>query len=127
MMELIHEIISSLFVFLGACFMLISAVGILRLPDFYIRMSAITKAGTLGVGLIVLGIALHFNEMSVLIKSVSIIFFMLLTSPVAAHIISQAAAKSNIPFWKMTDLEDFREFLEANEEISEPTEPQEKK
>lgn len=106
--------------------MLISAIGILRFPDFYTRMSAITKAGTLGLGFIVLGIGLHFNEIAVLIKTVSIILFILLTSPVAAHVISQAAAKSNIPFWGKTDLKDFRDFLKENEEVSKPTEPQEK-
>jgi len=126
MMETILEIVTAAFVIIGACFMLISAIGILRLPDFYIRMSAITKAGTLGVGFIVLGIGLHFNEMTVLIKSLSIIFFILLTSPVAAHVISQAAAKSKIPFWKHTDLEDYNPYLEANEDVSEPVDPQEK-
>src|SRR5690606_358803 len=109
MIELIHEIVTSAFIFIGACFMLISAVGILGIPDFYTRMSAITKAGTLGVVFIVLGIGLHFNEISVLVKTISIIFFILLTSAVAAHVISQAAVKSNIPFWKKTDLEDFKE------------------
>lgn len=125
-METILEIVSLAFVVIGACFMLVSAIGILRLPDFYIRMSAITKAGTLGVGFIVLGIGLHFNETAVLLKSISIILFMLLTSPVAAHVIAQAAAKSGIPFWKPTKLDDFRDFLKANEEISEPVDPQEK-
>lgn len=125
-MEIILEIITTAFIVIGACFMLVSAIGILRLPDFYIRMSAITKAGTLGVGFIVLGIGLHFNEIAILIKCVSIILFILLTSPVAAHIIAQAAAKSNIPFWKQTDLDDFKDYLKANKETSEPTDPQEK-
>lgn len=125
-MEIVLEIITSALVILGACFMLISAIGILRLPDFYIRMSAITKAGTIGIGLIVLGIGLHFNEIEVLVKTITIILFMLLTSPVSAHVIAQAAAKSKVPFWDKTDLEDFKDYLEDNEEIPEPIDPQEK-
>lgn len=125
-MDLFLEIITSALVLIGAAFMLVSAIGILRLPDFYIRMSAITKAGTLGVGFIVFGIGLHFNEIDVFIKAVSIILFILLTSPVAAHVIAQAAAKSGVPFWKKTDLEDFKVYLEKNEEVKGPIDPQEK-
>lgn len=121
-MEIVLEIITSSFVIIGALFMIVSAVGILRLPDFYIRMSAITKAGTLGVGFIVLGIGLHFNEMLILVKTLSIILFILLTSPVAAHVIGQAAAKSNIPFWKKTNLTEFLPFKRQKDRPSKPSE-----
>jgi multicomponent Na+:H+ antiporter subunit G len=88
-----------IFIIAGVVFMMIAALGILRLPDFYIRMSAITKAGTMGVGLIVVGIAIYFNELLIATKAFVIISFMVLTAPVAAHIIARAAYKQGVPFW----------------------------
>jgi multicomponent Na+:H+ antiporter subunit G len=98
-MEFAQELISTVFIIIGVVFMMIAAIGILRLPDFYIRMSAITKAGTMGVGLIVVGIAIYYNELLIATKSFVIISFMVLTAPVAAHIIARAAYKHRIPFW----------------------------
>lgn len=100
MITLIQDIFSYVSIALGVIFLLIAGIGIIRLPDFYIRMSAITKAGTMGVGFIVLGISIHFNDLTIAGKSFVIISFMLLTSPVAAHIISRAAYKQSVPFWK---------------------------
>ncbi len=98
-MEVIQELTSTLFIIFGVIFMMIAALGILRLPDFYIRMSAITKAGTMGVGLIVVGIAIYFNTLLISAKAFVIVSFMLLTAPVAAHIIARAAYRQGIPFW----------------------------
>lgn len=98
-MEFAQELVSTAFIIIGVVFMMIAAIGILRLPDFYIRMSAITKAGTMGVGLIVVGIAIYYNELLIATKSFVIISFMMITAPVAAHIIARAAYKHKIPFW----------------------------
>lgn len=103
-----YLIISSVFIWIGVIFMIISAIGIIRLPDFYIRMSAITKAATLGIGFIVTGIGIYFNDLAIVTKVVAIIFFMFLSSPVAAHVISRAASQHHIPFWKITNLSEFR-------------------
>lgn len=100
MLVLLQDILSYISIFLGVVFLLIAGIGIIRLPDFYIRMSAITKAGTMGVGFIVLGISIHFNDLTIAGKSFVIVSFMLLTSPVAAHIISRAAYRQDVPFWK---------------------------
>lgn len=97
---MVQELISSIFIIAGVLFILIASIGLLRLQDFYIRMSAITKAGTMGVGLIAAGIAIHFNDLEISIRAFVIISFMLLTSPVAAHIIARAAYKQGVPFWK---------------------------
>lgn len=98
-MEFVQELISTIFIVLGGLFIVVAALGILKLPDFYIRMSAITKAGTMGVGLIAIGIAINFNDLIISFKSFVIITFMLATAPVAAHIIARAAYKQGIPFW----------------------------
>ncbi|WP_224995784.1 monovalent cation/H(+) antiporter subunit G [Cesiribacter sp. SM1] len=108
---LLREIVSSCFILLGTLFMLIATIGLLRFPDFYIRMSAITKGATLGVGLILLGMAIYFNQADMLLKVIVIITFTFITAPVAAHVIARTAMYNNVPFWKETRLEAFREYL----------------
>ena len=108
---LIREIISSILIIIGVIFMLISSIGLLRFPDFYIRMSAITKGATLGLGLILSGMGIYFNEPDMLLKVMLIIGFTFLTSPVAAHVIGRTAVRNKIPFWDQTDLTEFKEYL----------------
>ena len=91
--------------------MLISSIGILRLPDFYIRMSAITKGATLGVGLILLGMAIYFNQADIFFKVMIIITFIFITAPVAAHVIARTAVHNKVPFWKETNLQAFKDYL----------------
>ncbi len=107
----LKEIISSLFILTGVFFMIVATIGLLRLPDFYIRMSAITKGATLGVGMILFGLAVYFNQPSMLVKILSIILFIFITAPVAAHVIARTAVQNKIPFWDRTNLTEFRSYL----------------
>jgi len=95
----------------GVGFMLLSTIGLLRFPDFYIRISAVTKGATLGLGLILLGIGTYFNQPDIMLKVLVIIVFTFLTAPVAAHVIGRTAVQSRIPFWKKTNLEEFKTYL----------------
>lgn len=94
--------------------MAIAAVGVIRLPDFYIRNSASTKAVTLGLGLVLLGAALHFNQILLFLELLAILFFIVLINPLAAQIVARAAFKIKVPFWKKTDLSE----LENENEVS---------
>ncbi len=116
-MSLFLEITSSILIIAGVAFMIISVVGIIRLPDFYIRMSAITKASTLGIGLILLGIGIYFNEPLLAGKVLIIIMFILLTSPVSAHIIARAAFMDRVPLWKKTFIDEYRPYLKQSNEV----------
>jgi multicomponent Na+:H+ antiporter subunit G len=122
---LIREIISSILILTGVIFMFISTLGLLRLPDFYIRMSAITKGATLGVGLILSGMGIYFNEADMLFKVFIIIVFTFLTAPIAAHVIARTAVHNKVRFWRNSDLEEFQEYLEE-EQISSEKEGDEK-
>ena len=108
----IRELISSVFILSGAVFMLIASIGLLRFPDFYIRMSAITKGATLGLGLIVSGMGIYFNQSDMLLKVIVIICFSFITAPVAAHVIGRTAVWNKIPFWSKTDLDEVQEYLD---------------
>ncbi|MDX5422499.1 MAG: monovalent cation/H(+) antiporter subunit G [Hymenobacteraceae bacterium] len=109
--QLIKEIVSCICILLGVGFMFLSTIGLLRFPDFYIRMSAITKGATLGLGLILLGIGIYFNQPDILLKVLVIISFTFLTAPVAAHVIGRTAVQNRIPFWSKTNLEEFKPYL----------------
>jgi multicomponent Na+:H+ antiporter subunit G len=96
------EIISAIFIVLGSLFVLLSALGLLRMPDLYMRMSTTTKASTLGVGLILLGASIHFWEVGIVSRAIIIISFLMLTAPIAAHMIGRAAYFDGVPLWKGT-------------------------
>jgi multicomponent Na+:H+ antiporter subunit G len=117
MLSQIVDIFSALCVVVGTCFMLIASIGILRMPDFYIRMSTITKATSLGLGFILLGAAIHLNTLEIILKAAAILLFIVITSPVSAYIIAKAAKGIKVPFWEKTDLGDY---LEAEETPDRP-------
>ena len=55
-----REWITSALMLMGATFMLLAAIGITRMPDLYTRMQPATKAATLGVGCMLMAVAVHF-------------------------------------------------------------------
>jgi multicomponent Na+:H+ antiporter subunit G len=91
-----------LLMFSGALLMCIAAIGLVRLPDFYLRTAATTKAITLGVTLMLAGAALFFGEDTVTARVIAAILFLLLTSPVGAHMLGRAAYKRGVPLWRGT-------------------------
>jgi multicomponent Na+:H+ antiporter subunit G len=101
---MIVEIIIAALILLGGFFCLVAGLGVLRLPDVLIRMHASTKAGTLGAGLILAAVAIYFADTATITRTVATILFLVITTPVAAHLIGRAAFRSGVPLWK-TSLE----------------------
>lgn len=102
------EVFSLVFIILGSLMILISSIGLLRMPDLYMRMSATTKAATLGVGFVLLGTAINFWEVGVVSRLVIIITFLLLTAPIAAHMIGRAAYNNGVPLWIKTKVDELK-------------------
>ncbi len=100
------EIITAVLILAGGFFAFAAALGVLRLPDVLIRMHASTKAGTLGCGLILLAAATHFGETAIVARALAAILFLLLTAPVAAHMIGRAAYRTGVPLWKGTTIDE---------------------
>ncbi len=94
------DLIIGILATLGAIFILLAAIGIIRMPDLYLRISVTTKAATLGVGLILVCLSLYFHNLPVGSRVVAIIFFVFLTAPISAHLIGGAAYFIGIPLWK---------------------------
>ena len=86
------EAVAGLCLLAGGGFCVVAGLGVLRLPDVFTRLHASTKAGTLGVGLIVLALALTTEALPVASKAVGTMVFLLATAPVGAHLIGRAAA-----------------------------------
>jgi multicomponent Na+:H+ antiporter subunit G len=105
----VYDIFSVILILMGVVLIGLASVGIIRLPDFYLRMSAITKAATLGLALILIGLSIHFNDLELVIKSFIIITLVLLTAPVGAHAISRAAYKQGTRFWEGAIVDELNE------------------
>lgn len=93
------EILIISFILLGSVFTVFAGIGIVRFPDVYIRMHAATKVGTLGSGLIMIGVAIEFGDTAVVIRCALIAIFLLLTAPIGAHMIGRAAMRTGIVPW----------------------------
>src|SRR5690554_4796279 len=77
---------------ISSCFFfLVGTTGLIRLPDVFSRMHATTKSDTLGAGLALLALIVYKGFDPVSLKLLIVLIFILITNPVAAHIISKAA------------------------------------
>ncbi len=86
---------SSLLILLGAVFLLLGAVGLVRMPDVYNRIQASTKATTLGTLAVLLGLGVLHPDWS--LKLLLIGVFVLFTSPVSSSTLARAALIAGIP------------------------------
>jgi multicomponent Na+:H+ antiporter subunit G len=92
----------------GAVFMLLAAIGAVRMPDLLTRMHATTKAGAFGAGLMLVGVSMEFTELSMMVRALVILLFILLTSPVAAHAIGHAGYVTGARLWEGTLKDDLK-------------------
>jgi multicomponent Na+:H+ antiporter subunit G len=100
------DILTSIVWLTGSAFALLAAIGVLRMPDVFTRMQASTKASTFGLGCLLIGSALQMGDFASFIRLASIGAFMLLTTPVASHVIARASYFANVPLWKGTLLDE---------------------
>ncbi len=101
------EIAASVLVLFGGAFMLVAALGVVRMPDLPMRMHAATKAGTLGAGLILLAVAVVYSDLGVTVRALATVAFLFLTAPISAHVIGRAAvASGQLGLWHRTELDE---------------------
>ena len=103
------DILTGLLWIVGSAFAFLAALGVLRMPDVFTRMQASTKASTLGLGCLLLGAALQLADLASVIRLLSIAAFLLLTTPVSAHVIARASYRANVPLWDGTVLDERRD------------------
>ena len=87
------DLLSSLLILAGLFFYLAGSIGLLRLPDLYSRLHALTKADNLGLGLLSAGLALHAQDLLMMLKLMLIWLAVLAASATSAHLIARQARR----------------------------------
>lgn len=95
-MQLFVDGLSWLLLIAGGMFVLISTIGMLRFPDFFTRLHAASITDTLGSLLVLAGLGLQAGLSLVTVKLLLILFFILFTTPTAAHALAKAALHANM-------------------------------
>ena len=91
---LVADLTGALLLLLGALLCFAAAVGLLRFPDVLSRMHAATKPQTLGLLLLVAGVALEVRQAKVLGLLFLVAVLQLLTAPVSAHMVGRTAYRT---------------------------------
>lgn len=95
----ILDIVSAGLLILGGGFFLAGTVGLLRFPDVYTRLHALTKADNLGLGLVVAGLAVQAESWAAVGKLALIWLLVLVASAFACHLVARAALRRGIAPW----------------------------
>jgi multicomponent Na+:H+ antiporter subunit G len=104
----VSDLFTSLLVLGGALLIAIASVGVVRLPDILCRSHAVTKALTLGIFLMLLGLWVYLGDSQPGLKILLAIFFQVVTIPVASHLIGLLAMEKKLPRWKERPMADHR-------------------
>ena len=96
---LVKELTGAFFIVIGLLFFISGTIGLIRLPDIYTRLHALTKADNVGLGFIVLGLAIHATNWLEVVKLLLIWFLVLLASATSSHLIADAAIRRKVKPW----------------------------
>ena len=94
------DVLATALLIVGALFFLAGTLGLLRFPDVYTRLHALTKADNLGLGLMIAGLALESASLVVAGKLFLIWVLVLLSGASVAHLIARGALHKGIRVWK---------------------------
>lgn len=94
----VRTVAATVLVLIGAFFLLVGTVGLLRMPNMYNRMHATTKATTIGVVSMFLAAFVVYGPGGAGLIAVIAIVFLSLTIPTGAHLLLQSALRMGVPF-----------------------------
>ena len=94
------NLLAALLMIAGGVFLLVSSIGLLRLPDLYSRAHAVGKSETLGSMLTLCGLAVHNGADLASLKMLLILGIIFITNPTATHALMRAAFRSGVAIWK---------------------------
>jgi multicomponent Na+:H+ antiporter subunit G len=93
---LVVEVASWVLMLLGSFFTVVGAIGLVRMPDVFTRMHAASVTDTLGVGFLILGMALQAGLSLVTLKLLFLILLFVFTVPVVTHALAQACLHEDV-------------------------------
>jgi multicomponent Na+:H+ antiporter subunit G len=94
------DAISVILIAVGAFFFLAGSAGVLRFPDVYTRLHALTKADNLGLGFVVIGLSLRADSWVLLLKMLLIWSLVIVAGATASHLVAEAARLSDVTPWR---------------------------
>ena len=97
----------------GALLMMVAGLGLVRMPDLPTRMHASSKAGTLGAALTLAAAAVRLGDGGVAVRSALVVLFLVLTAPVASHLIARAGYRSGVPLSDETVIDELRDEIDS--------------
>ena len=97
---ILSDYISSLLLITGGFFFLAGTLGLLRFPDVYTRLHALTKADNVGLGLMVIGLSVQAESWFVVGKLLLIWLLVLFAGAGVAHLVASGALQRGIRVWK---------------------------
>ncbi len=96
----LSEYLSTASLITGGLFFLAGTLGLLRFPDVYTRLHALTKADNVGLGLIVAGLALQAASWAIVVKLLLIWLLVLLAGASVAHLVARSALRKGFQLWR---------------------------
>jgi multicomponent Na+:H+ antiporter subunit G len=105
-MGILHMLVVAFLVIAGSGFFLVGTLGLLRFPDFYTRVHAVTKCDALGAGLVLLGLAIWHGPDAEGVRIVALIGLILVSSPTAGHALGRAAFNTGLKPWLREDVDE---------------------
>jgi multicomponent Na+:H+ antiporter subunit G len=110
---MILDVLSNIVLVIGLFFVFLAMLGLARLPDVYNRLHATTKIGTLGAFGVMLSILLKVGFSPMGVMAITVALFILVTSPVAAHMISRAAHRHGVGLCKESVIDEYGKACDA--------------
>ena len=101
--------LAGILILVGSFFALVAAVGLVRFPDVYSRMHAASKAGSVGSGLMMIALAVIADDLPTTLRAIAGVVFLLLTAPIAAHLLARASYKAGYKLWSGTVIDEMKD------------------
>lgn len=104
-LPLVLELLLAVLIVFGAALVLIGSIGLIKLPDFYTRLHAPTKATTLGMGSLLIAslIFTSYVDGALTVQQLLITLFLFITAPIAAHMLAKTALHLDIKALERTN------------------------
>ncbi len=109
------EWITAIFLMSGALFMLVAAIGVVKLADVYMRMHAITKAASLGAILMLAAVFIWHPQWIVGIEALMVVLFVIFTAPIGAHMLARVSHQMKVPTGEGYVVDEMRDAEEKKE------------
>ncbi len=107
MINTVLNVLSDIVLLIGLFFVFLGMLGLLRLPDAYNRLHATSKIATLGAFGVMLSIVLRTGFTPLGVKAIAVGLFLLLTAPIAAHMITRAAHRHGVGLCKESVVDEY--------------------